>query len=82
MRTVTATEASRSFAALLDGVENGETVLVTRGGQKIAVIGPVATSNGKNLRELLSQSTDELFGADVASTRAVAHEREKPWSDD
>ena len=82
MRTVTATEASRSFAALLDGVENGETVVVTRGGRRIAVIGPVTTANGKNLRELLAQTTDDLFGADVASARDLAHEREVPWSDD
>ncbi|WP_157000848.1 type II toxin-antitoxin system Phd/YefM family antitoxin [Agromyces laixinhei] len=31
MKTLTATEASRAFAALLDGAERGETVVVTRG---------------------------------------------------
>ena len=34
VRTVTATQASRSFAALLDEVEQGQTVIVTRGGRR------------------------------------------------
>jgi prevent-host-death family protein len=44
MRTVTATEASRSFAALLDEVEAGQAVVVTRGGRRIASISPAPTS--------------------------------------
>jgi antitoxin (DNA-binding transcriptional repressor) of toxin-antitoxin stability system len=31
MRTMTATEASRNFAELLDAIERGETVTITRG---------------------------------------------------
>ncbi len=33
---MTATEASRSFAALLDEAERGNTVVLTRGGRRIA----------------------------------------------
>lgn len=73
MRTVTATEASRSFAALLDEVEAGETVVVTRGGRRIASIGPAATGNGLDLLGLLAGSAlDEEFAADVAAARHIA----------
>lgn len=76
MRTVTATEASRSFAALLDEAERGQTVVVTRGGRRIALIGPAATSNGVEVRALLSSNAvDEDFAADVLAARdAVALE--------
>ena len=70
MRTVTATEASRSFAALLDEVENGETVVVTRGGRRIASIGPATAGNGADVVALLKTfRPDEDFAADVAAAR-------------
>ena len=76
MRTVTATEASRSFAALLDEAERGHTVVVTRGGRRIASIGPVASSNGAEVMALLaSNAADDDFAADVLAARnAVALE--------
>lgn len=67
MRTVTATEASRSFAALLDEVERGETVVVTRGGKRIASIGPASTGNGSEVLALLAKDVDEDFAADIAA---------------
>lgn len=75
MRTVTATEASRSFAALLDEVERGETVVVTRGGKRIASIGPASANNGAAVLALLSHDVDDDFAADIAAARkAVALE--------
>lgn len=74
MRTVTATEASRSFAALLDEVEAGETVVVTRGGRRVARIEPAGSGNGAAVVALLNSSLpDDEFGADVDAARdAVA----------
>jgi prevent-host-death family protein len=70
MRTVTATEASRSFAALLDEVERGQTVVVTRGGRRIAAIGPASASNGAEVLALLrSPGVDDGFAADVVAAR-------------
>lgn len=70
MRTVTATEASRSFAALLDEAEHGQTVVITRGGRRIASIGPAAASNGAEVVALLlSNEVDEDFAADVLAAR-------------
>ena len=68
---MSATEASRSFAALLDRVEAGETVVITRGGQRVAAIGPTAGGNGRAVLDLLgSGEVDSDFAADVDAVRA------------
>ncbi|MBB2891600.1 type II toxin-antitoxin system Phd/YefM family antitoxin [Flexivirga oryzae] len=73
MRTVTATEASRSFAAILDEAERGHSVVVTRGGRRIATIGPADASNGADFLALLDgNATDEGFAADVTAAREAA----------
>lgn len=82
MRTVTATEASRSFAALLDEVEAGETVVVTRGGRRIAAIGPATAGNGADFLGLLANAEpDGDFAADVAAARHVATLEGPAWPD-
>lgn len=69
---MTATEASRSFAAVLDDVERGETVVVTRGGRRIASIGPVAAGNGSQVARILgSDAADEGFADDVVAARGA-----------
>jgi len=83
MRTVTATEASRSFAALLDAAERGQTVVVTRGGRRIASIGPASASNGIEVRELLaSNAVDDDFAADVLAARDAVALEEPAWPAD
>lgn len=76
MRTITATEASRNFKRLLDAVENGESVAITRGGETIAEIRPRKRYMGKDLFEALAKlpkSTPEesaAFEAAINETRA------------
>lgn len=83
MRVMTATEASRSFASLLDEAERGETIVVTRGGRRIATIGPASTTNGAAVRTLLGENpVDDDFPADVAAVRTVATAGESPWPAD
>ena len=83
MRTVTATEASRSFAALLDEVEAGETVVVTRSGRRIAAIGPATAGNGREFLGLLANSApDEEFASDVAAARQIATLEGPAWPAD
>ncbi|MDQ3029727.1 MAG: type II toxin-antitoxin system Phd/YefM family antitoxin [Actinomycetota bacterium] len=83
MRTVTATEASRSFAALLDEVERGQTVVITRGGRRIAAIGPAAASNGAEVVTLLtSHAADDGFAADVLAARHAAALEGPAWPAD
>ena len=83
MRTVTATEASRSFAALLDEVEKGNTVIVTRGGRRIATIGPASAGNGGEVAELLrSSDTDEVFAEDLRAVRESGVAEPPAWPAD
>jgi prevent-host-death family protein len=72
MKTMSATEASRSFASLLDEAERGGTIVVTRGGRRIATIGPATAGNGVAVAELLgSAKLDEDFAADVLAAREL-----------
>ena len=80
---MTATEASRRFAALLDAVERGETVIVTRGGQRIASVAPATSGNGRAVMELLSQRRlDPDFAADVRAVRELVTDEITTWPDD
>ena len=82
MRTVTATEASRSFAALLDEVERGGTVVVTRGGKRVASIGPASYGNGAEVMALLSHDLDGDFAADIAVARGAVTLEAPAWPAD
>jgi len=83
MRTVTATEASRSFAAILDDAERGQVVVVTRGGRRIATIGPAKASNGAEVLALLNaNATDDDFAADVRAARDIAEFEGPAWPAD
>ena len=83
MRTMTATEASRSFAALLDDAERGHTIVVTRGGRRIATIGPASAGNGAEVVALLaSASTDDTFSTDVRAARDAVALEGPAWPDD
>ena len=80
MRTVTATEASRSFAALLDEVEQGQTVIVTRGGRRIAKIGPTTGGNGAEVLAVLQvPNVDDGFAADVTAARESVDSESLAW---
>jgi prevent-host-death family protein len=83
MRTVTATEASRKFSDLLDAIERGESVTVTRGNRAIAEIRPVRRRTGRDLRAALADTTppDERFADEIAGAVALlTTERIDPWA--
>lgn len=82
MHIMTATEASRSFAALLDEVEGGGTVVITRGGRRIARIGPAPTGNGHAVRRLLSTAVDPDVADDAAAAREAAAPEGPAWPAD
>lgn len=68
MRTISATEASRRFSDLLDAIEAGESVTVTRGNHPVAEIRPATLRRGRDLRAALEgiPAPDERFSADIA----------------
>jgi prevent-host-death family protein len=70
MKTVTATHASRGFSEVLDRVERGETIRITRAGRAVAELRPVTPTTGRALRLALSDAAatlDDSFEADVAA---------------
>ncbi|MQA27177.1 MAG: type II toxin-antitoxin system prevent-host-death family antitoxin [Micromonosporaceae bacterium] len=72
MRTLTATEASRGFAALLDRVEHGETVLITRDGQPVARVEPETVAAGARVLALFAEHrTDPDFADDLESAHVA-----------
>lgn len=84
MRTISATEASRKFSDLLDAIERGEVVTVTRGNRPVAEIRPARRRTGKDLRAALSETSppDDQFETDIADALAyVTNERADPWAD-
>lgn len=85
MRTITATEASRRFSDLLDAIEAGERVTITRGNQPVAEIGPAVRRRGRDLRAALSDvaAPGEDFAADIAAALGALDQRmSDPWADD
>lgn len=84
MRTITATEASRRFSDLLDAIERGEEVTITRGNKPVAEMRPVRRRTGRDLREALEKvpPLDDQFAADVADALAGVDQRwVDPWAD-
>lgn len=87
MREVTASEASRNFSAVLDSVEHGETIVVTRAGRRIASIAPAPAATGAALNAVLtrwrdSAVLDDRFAESIVTARAAALSGEDidPWS--
>jgi prevent-host-death family protein len=83
VRVITATEASRRFAAVLDEAEHGETIVVTRGGRRVAVIGPAPVAAGREVKALLARHRrDRTWAEDLRSVRALLEDRPVEWHDD
>lgn len=81
---MTATDASRNFSDLLDAIEQGETVTITRGSKVVAEIGPARRRTGADLRVAPAgiPAPDDRFVEDIASAVALLEtERGDPWAD-
>jgi prevent-host-death family protein len=82
MRVMTATEASRNFSDLLDAIERGETVTITRGQRPVAEIRPARRRTGADLRHALGEvpPPDDQFAADVSGALSLlSSEGDDPW---
>ena len=82
MRTVTATHASRGFSDLLDAVERGESVQVTRAGHVVAELRPASPSTGRRLREALEgfPPLDDDLESDIAGATTLLTDDGGPWA--
>ncbi len=74
MREVTATEASRRFADLLDAVEHrGERFAIVRRGQVVAELAPLTRASGAAVKDLLRRHrVDRDWVSDLVALRAEA----------
>lgn len=84
MRTMTATEASRRFSDLLDAIERGETITITRGNHAVAEIRPPRRRTGADLRAALADlpPPDDHFTEDIAGALALLTTGDgDPWAD-
>ena len=85
MSEISATDASKRFADVLDAVEHrGETFTVVRRGRVVATIAPARRGNGADLRRILTKHPpDELWAEDLRGLRRSVGEAPgtDPWSD-
>jgi len=84
MTTMSATKASRNFSALLDAVERGDSVTITRGNRPVAQVSPARRRTGRDLRRALAElpPLDDEFERDIESARTfVSAAWQDPWSD-
>ena len=79
MSEVTATEAARSFADLLDAVEHrGERFTIVRRGKAIASLQPVREGHGAEVKEVLRRrSPDRQWRDDLTAVRSVVELQER-----
>ena len=79
MTQITATEASRRFADLLDGVEHrGEHYTIVRRGRVVARLEPTNVPNGAAVKALLRRNRpDAAWSNDLAAIRADVHIEER-----
>jgi antitoxin (DNA-binding transcriptional repressor) of toxin-antitoxin stability system len=83
---MTATEASRNFSGLLDLIEAGETIRITRGNEPIAEVGPARRRTGADLEAALLAAglpaLDEDLEQDISEALAlVSNEGNDPWAE-
>lgn len=80
MSEITATEAARSFADLLDAVEHrGERFTIVRRGKAIAILEPMNDGHGADVKALLRRHRpDSQWSKDLADVRSVMEIEERP----
>lgn len=82
MKTMTATSASRGFSEVLDRVESGETIRITRDGHLVAELRPITPATGRALRAALAAipPLDADLSDDIASvTSLITDEVNGSW---
>ncbi len=79
MKEISATDAARGFADLLDAVEHrGETFVIRRNGELVARIEPARGAVGRSVKELLVAVTRDQRWADELRELRTAMPAEVP----
>jgi prevent-host-death family protein len=79
MAEVSATDAARNFADLLDAVEHrGERITIVRRGRAVAQIEPVASGRGDDVKSMLRRHrSDPDWRAELAAVRDLVTVQER-----
>lgn len=80
---MTATEASRHFSALLDAVEAGQTIEITRDGKAVCTVAPVKPHTWGALMEAVKDLPPDPDGAALSQEAyefARSLTQEDPWA--
>jgi prevent-host-death family protein len=59
VKTLTSTQVSRNFSGVLDEVDRGETIVITRDGRELAILTPVPAANGAAVKAALERLPDD-----------------------
>jgi prevent-host-death family protein len=71
MKTMTATQAARNFAGLLDAVEHGDAVVITRDGMPVGRFIPERLTIADRLKAAIrDHAADPSFADDLEAARA------------
>jgi prevent-host-death family protein len=84
MNRMTATEVARRFSAVLNRVQDGDEIEITRNGRTVAVLSPPKRRHflsPHELRELLESAppVDEDFARDLEAIRSSVGPPESRW---
>ena len=72
MTDVSATDAARNFADLLDAVERGEEFTIIRRGKAVAHLEPTRRGRGRDLKAVLTEHRpDPDWATDITTTRQL-----------
>jgi antitoxin (DNA-binding transcriptional repressor) of toxin-antitoxin stability system len=80
MSEISATEAARNFADLLDAIEHrGEHFTIVRRGKVIAHMEPVSSGRGSDVKRMLSvHRVDPSWSDDLAAVREIVEPQYRP----
>ena len=81
VKRITATEASRHFAELLDEIDRGgDSFVIVRRGRAVATIGPPSAANGVAIRSAIEElALDPDLTDELTSVRSLLVEDERQW---
>ena len=73
MTEISATDAARNFADLLDAVEHrGERITIVRRGKAVALLEPVLSGRGSDVKTMLRRhGVDSEWHADLTTVREL-----------
>lgn len=80
MPEISATDAGRNFADLLDAIEHrGEHFTIVRRGRVIAHLGPMSRGRGADVKRLLGERrADPAWSDDLAAVREIIELQHRP----